>query len=90
VYGELTVYVNTARSWVKIMASVFWDKEGILLVGFLEKGITINTERYKGLQTYCDNAFVNFVLTETRKASFSFTTMPGLTPAYAHARHWKK
>jgi hypothetical protein len=40
VYGEHTVDVNTVRCWVRIMASVFWDKEGtlILLVVYLENG----------------------------------------------------
>lgn len=30
----------------KIMATVFWDREGVLLVDFLERGSTINSERY--------------------------------------------
>jgi len=28
------------------MASAFWDSQGILLVEFLERGVTINSERY--------------------------------------------
>jgi uncharacterized membrane protein len=30
----------------KVMATVFWDSEGILLVQFLKTGATINSERY--------------------------------------------
>jgi len=30
----------------KIMATVFWDREGVLLVDFLERGSTVNSERY--------------------------------------------
>jgi len=30
----------------KIMSTVFWDREGVLLVDFLESGSTINYERY--------------------------------------------
>ena len=30
----------------KIMATVFWDREGVLLVDFLVRGSTINSERY--------------------------------------------
>ena len=30
----------------KIMATVFWDREVVLLVDFLERGSTINSERY--------------------------------------------
>jgi hypothetical protein len=29
----------------KVMASIFWDSEGILLVEFLERGATINSQR---------------------------------------------
>jgi hypothetical protein len=31
----------------KIMGSVFWNKEEILLVDFFEKSTTINSEQYK-------------------------------------------
>lgn len=30
----------------KIMATVFWDRKGVLLVDFLERGTTINSARY--------------------------------------------
>jgi hypothetical protein len=30
----------------KVLASAFWDIEGILLVKFLKRGATINSERY--------------------------------------------
>jgi hypothetical protein len=30
----------------KVMAGVFWDSEGILLVEFLKRGATINSEQY--------------------------------------------
>jgi hypothetical protein len=30
----------------KVMASVFWDSEGILLVEFLKRGDTVNSERH--------------------------------------------
>jgi hypothetical protein len=45
--------------------------------------ITSGTRR---LQTNCYNVYVQFVITATRKTSFSFTTMPGLTPVCAHVR----
>ena len=28
------------------MATVFWDRKGILLIDFLERGLTINTDAY--------------------------------------------
>ena len=30
----------------KIMATVFWDRKGILLIDFLECGLTINADAY--------------------------------------------
>jgi hypothetical protein len=35
----------------KVMASVFWDAEGILLIDYLEKGKTITGEYYSNLLT---------------------------------------
>jgi hypothetical protein len=35
--------VQTTES--KVMASVFWDSEGILLVEFVKRGTTVNSER---------------------------------------------
>ena len=32
----------------KVMASVFWDTHGVLFIDYLEKGKTINIERYIG------------------------------------------
>jgi histone-lysine N-methyltransferase SETMAR len=38
----------------KVMASVFWDAEGILFIDYLEKGKTINREYYFDLVTRQD------------------------------------
>jgi len=35
-----------ASSVRKIMATIFWDRKGILLIDFLERGLTINTDAY--------------------------------------------
>ena len=37
---------KTGPSAGKVMATIFWDKDGILLVDFLEPGRTINSDRY--------------------------------------------
>lgn len=37
---------KTQQSAQKIMASVFWDRKGLLLIEFLERGETINAARY--------------------------------------------
>jgi hypothetical protein len=38
----------------KVMASVFWDAEGILFIDYLEKGKTITREYYYNLLTRLD------------------------------------
>jgi hypothetical protein len=38
----------------KVMASVFWDAEGILFIDYLEKGKTITREYYSNLLTRID------------------------------------
>jgi len=38
----------------KVMASVFWDVEGILFIAYLEKGKTITREYYSNLLTRLD------------------------------------
>jgi hypothetical protein len=38
----------------KVMASVFWDAEGILFIDYLEKGKIINGEYYSNLLTKLD------------------------------------
>jgi hypothetical protein len=40
---------RTQRSAGKVMASVFWDARGIMLIDYLEKGYTINSEYYIAL-----------------------------------------
>ena len=37
---------KTQMSTGKVLASVFWDAHGILFIGYLEKGRTINSEYY--------------------------------------------
>jgi len=38
-------YRSTKIRW-KILASIFWDQDGIFLIDYLPKGQTINTEYY--------------------------------------------
>jgi hypothetical protein len=33
----------------KVLASIFWDQDGIILIHYLPKGQTINTEYYSSL-----------------------------------------
>ena len=38
--------LRTGPSAGKVMATIFWDQDGILLVDFLEPGQTVNSDRY--------------------------------------------
>ena len=40
---------TTQTSAGKLLASVFWDEQGILFINYLEKGRTINSKYYKAL-----------------------------------------
>ena len=40
---------KTQQSAGKVMATVFWDKEGILMTNYLPKGQTVNAEYYSNL-----------------------------------------
>ena len=46
--------VKSERSAKKIMASSFWDAKGVLLIDYLEKGKTINSEYYCNLLDQLD------------------------------------
>jgi hypothetical protein len=45
---------RSVQSTGKVMASVCWDAEGILFIGYLEKGKTITGEYYSNLLTRLD------------------------------------
>jgi hypothetical protein len=47
--SPLSKKFKTTQSAKKIMATVFWDHNGVLLVDFLTQGDTVNADRY------CDN-----------------------------------
>jgi len=50
----------------KVLASIFWDQDGILLIDYLPKGQTINTEYYSSLLVHLKDIFK-----EKRRGKFS-------------------
>ncbi len=42
---------KVSQSAKKVMATIFWDASGILLVDYLEQGVTINSRYYSALLT---------------------------------------
>jgi len=43
------------KSAEKVLASIFWDQDGILLIDYLPKGPTINAEYYSPLLVQLNN-----------------------------------
>ena len=44
--GSATKKLKVVPSFGKVMATIFWDSEGILLIDYKSKGITITAEYY--------------------------------------------
>jgi len=74
----------------KVLASIFWDENGIFLIDYLLKGQTINAKYYLSLLVQLKD-----ILKEKRQAagrspgeSCSCTTMPQLTGHLQPTRNW--
>jgi hypothetical protein len=61
-----------------VMASVFWDSEGILFIDYLEKGKTVTRKYYSNLLTRLDEKIREKrpVLQKKKKSSFIRTMHP--------------
>lgn len=58
-FSPVKVKAKQTLSQRKIMASVFWDRHGVLLVDFVERGTTINAEAYCSTLTKLRRAIQN-------------------------------
>jgi len=47
--GSLHLKFPSEKSAGKVLASIFWDQDGILLIDYLPKGQSINAEYYSSL-----------------------------------------
>jgi len=54
------------KSSGKVLASIFWDQDGILLIDYLPKSQTINTEYYSSLLVQLQD-----ILKEKRRGKFT-------------------
>jgi len=54
------------KSAGKVLASIFWDQDGILLIDYLPKGQTINAKYYSSLLVKLKN-----ILEEKRRGKFT-------------------
>jgi hypothetical protein len=47
--GGIAAHPAPEKSAGKVLASIFWDQDGILLIHYLPKGQTINMDYYSSL-----------------------------------------
>ena len=73
-YVHLLKFVGQKN--LNFVDQIFWDQDGILLIDYLPKGQTINTEYYLSL------------LVRSPRQSCSCTTMPQLTGHLQPRRNW--
>jgi len=76
------------KSAGKVLASIFWDQDGILPIDYLPKGQIINAEYYSSLLVQLKD-----ILKEKRrgkfiKGIFFCTTMPRFTGHLQTRRNW--
>jgi len=76
------------KSAGKFLASIFWDQDGILLIDFLPKGQTINTEYYSSLPVQLKDILKENAAGRSLRVSCSCTTMPRLTGHLQPRRNW--
>ena len=62
----------------KVLASTFWDQDGILLIDYLPKGQTINAEYYLSLLVQLKDILKEKLRGKVTNGSCSCTTMPRL------------
>jgi len=72
----------------KVLASIFWDQNGILLIDYLLKGQTINAGYYSSLLVQLKGILKEKRRVKFTKGSCSCTTMPRLTGHLQPRRNW--
>jgi len=76
------------KSAGKVLASVFWDQDGILLIGYLPKGQNFNADYYSSLLVHLNDIFKEKRRGNFTKGSCSCTTMPRFTGHLQPRRNW--
>ena len=71
-----------------ILASIFWDQEGILLIDYLPKGQTINAGYYSFLLVKLKDILKEKAAGSSPRGSCSCTTIPRLTGHLHPRRNW--
>jgi len=76
------------KSSGKVLASIFWDQDGILLIDYLPKGQTINAEFYLSLLVQLNDILKENAAGMSPRWSCSCETMPRLTGHLQPRRNW--
>jgi len=76
------------KSAGKVLTSMFWDQDGILLIDYLPKGQTINAQYYSSLLVQLKDILKEKRCRKVTKGSCSCTTMPWLTGHLQPKRNW--
>jgi len=76
------------KSAGKILASIFWDQYGILLIDYFRKGQTINAEYYSSRLAQLKDILRKNAAGRSRRGSGSCTTMPWLSGHLQPRRNW--
>ena len=76
------------ESAVKVLASIFWDQDGILLIEYLPNVLTINAEYYLSLLVQLKDILKEKRRGKITKGVLFCTTMPRLTGHLQPRRNW--
>lgn len=71
----------------KVMATVFWDRKGLIHVDFMARGATINSESYCETLQRLRRAIQNKRRGMLSEKVFSFTIMPGLMSQHERGKN---
>jgi len=76
------------KSAGKVLSSIFWNQDGILLIDYLPKGQTINAEYYASLLVQLKDILKEKCRGKITKGSCSCTTMPRHTGLLQPRKNW--
>jgi len=76
------------KSAGKVLASIFWDQDGILLTDYIPKGQTINAEYYSSLLVQLQGILKEKGRGSSQRGSCSCTTMSRVTGHLQLKRTW--
>ena len=80
--------IPSAKIRWKVLASIFWDQDGILLIDYLPKGQTSNAENYSSLLVQVKDILKEKRRGSSPRGSCSCTKIPRLTGHLQPRRKW--